>query len=136
MRTPRKRVVGLTISMLVIALTLAVSALASSSVKYSGSVGTASLGLTAKVSSGKIVAVKSFVWDGLKCGSDRFTGGSSEVIKVKNNSFSSTQPVGGVSVPLKMVVTGKFTNGKASGTLRIKGGCSTGKIAKIWKAHS
>jgi hypothetical protein len=78
-------------------------------------------------SGGQVSKVTNLVWDGLKCGSDVFTGGISKPIKVKRNRFSSTQPVNGVSVKLTVMVKGTFTHNSAAaaGTLSIKGVCTT-----------
>jgi hypothetical protein len=102
--------------------------------QFEGTAGKASVGIEVKGSGTHITRVKSFGWDALKCGQDRFTGGTSKSIKVKDGAFSSTQPVGGVNVSLKLKLKGKFTAGgtKAKGTLKITGACKTGKVK--WSA--
>jgi hypothetical protein len=98
--------------------------------QYSGSAGKASIGIEVKRSGNTVKRVKNFSWDGLKCGGDRFTGGTSKSIRVKAGAFSSKQPVGGVDVALTLRLRGKFTNNgtKAHGTLKITGACKTGRI--------
>jgi hypothetical protein len=73
------------------------------------------------------VKVKHFSWDGLNCGHDRFTAGLLHSIKVKDDSFSDTQPVAGVSASIKATVHGEFRHNetRAKGTLRLKGACRT-----------
>jgi hypothetical protein len=102
--------------------------------QYSGHAGKASIGIEVKRSGNTVQRVKSFQWDGLKCGGDRFTGGTSRSIKVTNGAFKSTQPVSGVEVALKVRLKGKFTahGTKAHGTLQITGACHTGVIK--WSA--
>jgi hypothetical protein len=104
--------------------------------QYSGTAqhAKASVSIAVKGSGDGITRVKSFTWDGLKCGGDRFTGGTSKSIKVKDGAFKSTQPVGGVDVALKVRLTGKFTHHglAAKGTLKISGACKTGKVG--WHA--
>src|SRR3954452_14483754 len=83
---------------------------------YQGKSGGISWSMSVKFGkSGKPVRVMSFGWDGFPCQGDRFTGGSSKSIAVKNGSFSSTQLIGGVSAPF--TVHGKFSADakKASG---------------------
>lgn len=114
---------------------LAVPAIALAAVpQFEGKAGTAVVSIETKGSGDNIARVKSFSWDGLKCGGDKFTGGTSKSIKVKGGAFKSTQPVGGVEVALKLVLKGKFTahGTKARGTLKIKGACHTGKVK--WSA--
>lgn len=102
--------------------------------QFSGSAGKASVSIEVKQSGTTIKRVKNFSWDGLKCGGDKFTGGTSKSIAVKGGAFKSKQPVGGVQVKLTLHLTGKFTNHgtKAHGTLKITGACQTSTIK--WKA--
>src|SRR3954447_2752091 len=92
--------------------------------------GKASIGIEVKGAGDNITRVKSFNWDALKGGGDRFTGGTSKSIKVKDGAFDSKQAVGGVQVALKVHLKGKFTahGTKAHGTLKITGGCKSGKV--------
>src|SRR3954469_14729514 len=102
--------------------------------QFSGTAGKASVGIEVKRSGATVKRVKNFSWDGLKCGQDRFTGGTSKWIRVKGGAFRSKQPVSGVDVKLTLRLRGKFTNQgtKAHGTLKITGACQTGKVK--WKA--
>jgi hypothetical protein len=102
---------------------------------FEGKAGKAVISLDAKANAaGKAQKITKFVWDSLKCGNDVFTGGTSKAIKVKNGKFKSTQQVAGVSVPLKVTVTGRFSANGASvrGRISIRGGCTTPKTA--WHA--
>jgi hypothetical protein len=128
------KVAPLVASITAFAFLAAIPALAAPSGNYDGNVGKASLSMDVAVKGGKITKIKSFAWDGLKCGQDKFTGGLSKKVKVSDDSFNSRQPVGGVSVSLKLHLKGHFVNDdkKAKGTLSIKGACSTGK--KSWSA--
>ncbi len=98
--------------------------------QYEGSAGKASVSVQVKRSGNTVKRVKSFSWDGLKCGEDKFTGGTSKSIRVKDGAFKSKQPVGGVDVSLTLRLKGKFTDHatKAHGTLKITGACSTGRV--------
>jgi len=120
-----------------LALVAAIPAVALSLTHYEGKVGKrATLGIEARrTAGGKVVKIESLGWDGLRCGTDSFTGGSSKPITVRNHAFHSTQPVGGVTVPLTLIVRGHFANGdrRASGILKITGACTTGK--KSWSAR-
>src|SRR3954452_9066329 len=116
-----------------LALLAAVPAVALAGVpQFSGTAqgGKASIGIEGKGAGDNITRVKNFNWDALKCGGDRFTGGTSKSIKVKDGAFGSKQPVGGVDVPLKVHLKGKFTHHvtAAKGTLKITGACTTGKV--------
>src|SRR3954452_2419397 len=102
--------------------------------QYSGTAGKATIGIVVKRSGGAVRRVKSFSWDGLKCGGDKFTGGTSRSIRVKGGAFRSKQPVSGVDVKLTLHLRGKFSNdgSEARGILKITGACQTREIA--WKA--
>lgn len=108
----------------------AIPAAALAAPQFSGQNGKTFYSLSVKGSGDHITKVKTFEWDGFKCGQDRFTGGTSRPIKVKDGAFDSRQPVSGVQVPLRMHVKGHFTNHgtKAHGTLKITHGCTTGKM--------
>lgn len=72
--------------------------------------------------SGKPVRILRFEWDGYKCGGDRFTGGSSKSIPVKDGKFKSTQLVGGIDQPLHFTVRGSFSadGKKATGSVNVQ----------------
>lgn len=104
--------------------------------RFQGKIGKkATLSIQVKVSNGKITQIKQFVWDGLKCGNDVFTGGNSKPIKVQNDKFSSSQPTS-VSKKLTLHVSGSFSanHTKAKGTLKITGGCKSGQ--QSWSAKA
>ena len=105
--------------------------------RFTGSGSGATFGIQTKGSGTHITKIKHFGWDGLKCGQDRFTGGNSKAIKVKSDgTFSSKQLVGGVQVKLTMRLKGHFYSSgtKAKGTLKITGGCNSGKVK--WSAKA
>src|SRR3954462_15221753 len=112
------------------ALTLLPAAAALAAPQFSGQNGKTFYSMNVKGSGDHIARVKKFEWDDLKCGGDHFTGGTSKSIKVKDGAFDSKQPVGGVQVALKVHLKGKFTahGTKAHGTLKITGGCKSGKV--------
>jgi hypothetical protein len=117
------------------ALVLAGVAVAGMTEHFQGKAGKATISLDAAGATGKLTKIKDLTWDNLKCGSDVFTGGTSKPIRVKmNRTFASTQPVGGVSVSLKVTVSGTFSaSGKSvKGKLSIKGACTTPKTS--WHA--
>lgn len=105
---------------------------------FTGKVGKAVLGIEVKLSGGKIVKITHFEWEGNVCG-DSFTAGSSRPITVKNDKFSSKQPVGGLNpgVHITLTVQGAFKlhETKATGWMTLAGGCSThGK--RYWSARA
>jgi hypothetical protein len=94
---------------------------------FTASDGKASIFMGLKDSGGKQKIVD-FSWDGLKCGSDRFTGGLDDAIKVKNDgSFESEQPVSGTSegVEIDAKLKGQVNQNvaKIAGKLKFTGDC-------------
>jgi hypothetical protein len=93
-------------------------------------------GFEAQYRNGKVSKIKGFGWDGLKCGSDVFTAGLDDPIKVKKERFSDKQSVGGVDVSLTAKVQGRFVKHetKVKGTLKITGACETPEVD--WSARA
>ncbi len=84
---------------------------------------------------GAVKKIEDFVWDGLKCGHEGFTGGASKPIPVHMGSIHNTQPVSVGRLTLHL--SGSFNKAytKASGTLKITGQCSTDKQSWSVKAN-
>lgn len=98
-----------------------------------------SMGFLAVSKHGRIAKVKHFEWDGLNCGSDRFTAGLDrhKIFKVDSDRrFHGKAKVTGVNpgVSITGKVKGRFNRKgtKAHGTLKLTGDCET---KQAWTAN-
>jgi hypothetical protein len=111
----------------VLVVALAASAMASKTF-FTATKGKTSIFLALK--SGSKQKIVDFSWDGLKCGSDRFTAGLHDAIKVKNDgSFNSEQAVAGAADGVQIAAKVKGQVGqrvaKVTGKLKLTGDCET-----------
>ena len=88
------------------------------------------LDMSTRGKGGKVRSIRTLDWDGLRCGGERFAGGTSEPIRVKRRRFSDRQAVAGVKADLTVKVRGKFKHRyrKVRGTIRITGDCKSGPV--------